>query len=90
MCVEKKEVWIAAEDIHIHVSYYVHLIHSLNGVDDWGRVCHASGFQQDGIELVSALGKLAKSTDQISSEGATNAAIVHCDEIFRIDHRLGN
>ncbi len=54
----------------------------LDGVDDGCGIGEASGFEEDGVEFFALGCELSEGADEVSTDGAAYAAVVHGDEIF--------
>ena len=52
------------------------------GLRDGAGICHAGGFDHDVVELVSTLHQIAQNSNQISANGAADAAVVHLENLF--------
>lgn len=59
-----------------------HLGISLDGIDDGSRIGKARSFEEDGIKVLAARGKLPQGADEIPTYRAADAAVVHCDQVF--------
>ena len=74
---------ISQADDAINAVALAHLGIRLDGVDNWSGVGEAGGFKEDGVKVFAAGGELAERADKIPTDGAADAAVVHCDKIFR-------
>ena len=59
------------------------------GLGDRAGIGQTRRFQQDSVELVAALDQIAQDADEITANGAADAAVVHLEDLFvGVDHQV--
>ena len=81
---------VGQADDTINAVGIAHLGVSLDSVHDGGRIGEAGSFEEDGIEVLATGGELAEGADEVTADGAADAAVVHGDEIFGSIERFGH
>ena len=81
---------VSQADDTINTVGVAHLGVGLNSVHDGGWIGKSGSFEEDGIKFFAAGGKLTEGADEVTADGAADAAIVHGDEIFGSIERFGH